>query len=397
MSNEIVHEKDSDVFTAMTGDTLKAGFTSSDYGKDQDLARHVNRTLEGQPLIKDACEKFIETIKAEKREDIDLIMSDLRVNDFGVLVKKDGSAIAEDVGFLKTRPQAWTQLTRQAPATVDNRLKSNVNSWLHRKQATLVGRTFKPAEDSRDLFSLVTQRYQSHDADEIAAEIALAELPEGCRGTIKYMGDGGRFEIDAALGRPFDIDGDFHQIIISVRSSDNGTLGQKVFFKAHRLKCTNGIFVAQRALINSVRHTGEKGALRQQFSHGLAQATQAMESFQTLWHNARVAKFLCAKTGETLDGPEALARLAVNKQLSVPRKRPRALLEMLLGAFEKEPGDSVADVINAATRTAHESVDAFTDRWFGNDLEDQAGVLLSGTHLLTPIAAEVREKLELEA
>lgn len=399
MSNNetIVHEKDSDVFAAMTGEKLKGGFTSRDYGSDESLAKHVNRKLEAQPLIKDACDKFIGQIKAEKREDTDLIMADLRINDLGVLVKKDGSPIMEDVAYLKVLPQSWTQLTRQAPNSVEKRLKSNVNSWLGRKQITAVGRTFKPGEDSRTMFSLVSQRYQAHDADEIAAEIAKANLPEGCRGTIKYLGDGGRFEIDAALGRPVDIDGDFHQIIASVRSSDNGTLGQSVFFKAHRLKCTNGIFVAQSALISRVRHTGDLSTLRDQFSLALAKTADAMDAFKVLWHNARVAKFLCAKTGEALNGPEALARLAVHKQLAVPSIRAPKLLESLMGAYEKEPGDSIADVINAATRTAHESVDHFRSQWFGNDLEDQAGTLLAGNHMLHPIAPEIREKMELPA
>ncbi len=398
MSDIIVNEKDSDVFAAMTGDKLKGGFSSNDYHSDEALAKHVNRELGAKPLITEACESFIEEIKAEKREDVDLIMADLRVNDFGMLVKKDGSEIAEGLDYLKTRPQAWQQLTRQAPDKVHRHLKSNVNSWLHRKQATLVGRTFKPAEDTRDLFSLVSQRYAVHDADEIAAEIAL-RMPEGARGDIQYQGDGGRFEINAALGRPFDIDGDIHQIIISTRSADNGTLGQSVFFKAHRLKCTNGIYVAQKALISNTRHMGDRNTLREQFSKGLAMAADAMESFKTLWSNARAAKFLCARTGETLNGPEALARLAVHKLLAVPHIRPKSLLERLNGAWEKEPGDSVADVINAATRTAHESLDDFRSKWFGNDLEEQSGVLLTRSQSsleLAPLTDEQRAKLGLD-
>ena len=393
MSEITVNEKDSEVFAAMTGQELKPGFTSGDYGSDQSLVEHVNRELEKQPFIGEACDKFISNIKGEKRENHEVTLSDLRVNDFGLLVKQNGTPIAENVDFLQALPQAWQQLTRLSPSGVDKHLKSNVNSWLGDKGSTLVGRTFKPVEDTRSLFALVSSRYAVYDADEVAAEIAKI-APKDSRGSIQYSGDGGRFEINAAIGRPTDIDGDIHQIIITARSADNASLGLSVFFKAYRLKCTNGIFVAQKSLVSSTRHTGDPESLRKQFSKGLLMAEQAAESFKQMWTNARAAKFLCAKTGEPLEGPEALARLAVHKHLAVPGIRSKALLECLMGAYDKEPGDSVADVINAATRTAHESVDHFRSKWFGPDLEEQSGVLLAGNHSLSPLTEKERDRLE---
>jgi hypothetical protein len=395
MSEIIVNERDSEVFENMTGEKLGARFsTKGDYQDDAALLKKVHRELEKQPLASEACADFAQAIENEQREDLTLPFNEFRVNDFGMLVRKDGGEIAEGLDFLDPLPQAWTQLCQRAPAGVETKLRSNVNSWLHRKTSNMVARTFQPMDVERKAFAVVTEKYQPHDANEIAEEIARS-IPAGARGTVQYAGDGGRFEINAALGRPFDADGDLHQIIITVRSSDNGTLGQSVYFKAHRLKCTNGIYVAKKSLICNARHRGARNTLQDQFTKGLAMATAAMNSFQSLWTNARSAKFLCAQTGDPINGPEALSRLAMHKKLAVPHIRPKALLECLMGAYDKEPGSSVADVINAATRTAHESVDHFRSQWFGNDLEEQAGVLLnSGNYTLSPLTEEQREKLE---
>ena len=244
------------------------------------------------------------------------------------------------------------------------------------------------------MYALVTEKYAPHDADEIAAEIARL-IPSECRGDFQYLGDGGRFEVNAELARPFKVRGDLHKIIITVRSSDNGSLGQRVFFKAFRQKCTNGIAVVQKSLILNTRHVGDRSTLQKQFQRGIAMAGEAIESFTELWGTAQTSKYLCAETGNPITGDEALKRLVMQKQVHVPHNRRKALLERCMGSFEKEPGDSIADVLNAVTRTAHESLDKMRSEWFGVDLEEQAGVLLSqGQRNLRPLTEKEQEILE---
>ncbi len=95
-------------------------------------------------------------------------------------------------------------------------------------------------------------------------------------------------------------------------------------------------------------HTGEVGQGRYQFSHGLAMARAAVESFQAHWGKARQERFVDSQTRANQTGPETLRRLVGRGGINIPHIKPAALLDTFRSAWQAEPGDNVADALNAA-------------------------------------------------
>lgn len=368
-------ERDSTVFEKMVGKPLPERFRKPGFQKEDHLHRVANRKVEALPTVEEACGKLVETVNKEEREDISVPLKDMFVDEEGRFARRDGGEIAPGLKYLVPTEAAWRALAMKAPESVLPGLKSNVNGWLQRKQVDAITRTMRPTESMRLWYGLVSDRYAAHDANEIAKEVAET-LDSDCKGRVKYEGNGGRYEISAILPRPFDVEGDLHQVIVSVRSADNGTLSKQIHFKAYRLACTNGISIVDGNLIAKMRHIGDEQELREMFSQSLEMANEAMESFRHLWGYAKENQFFDRETGEKIDNVEAMKRLCAEKVLHVPHVRPPALFEKVYDSFTREPGESIADVVNAVTRTAWENANDWKSPWYEEDLEEQGGQLL---------------------
>jgi hypothetical protein len=236
-------------------------------------------------------------------------------------------------------------------------------------------------DGARDAFAIVSPSYQAHDADRVASEVAKA-MPAECRGNVKYYSDGGRFEIDCVLARPIDVDGDVHRVIAKISSGDNGLMSQRISFVAWRLKCLNGLAIMDKATLTRVWHKGDPARLRDQFAAGLAMAKVAMDAFAAHWTRARRVGFVDSQTGSDLTGPEALRRLVGTGAIEIAGMKASDLLGHLQTAWAVEPGDRVADVVNAVTRSAH--VTPWRAAWTTEDLESLGGRLLFGGHYALP-------------
>lgn len=368
-------QTDGDHFRTIASRKLSDRFQqSSSYDTAENLHAGQRKQFEAMPDLADACEQLAGNVEAEKRRDDLIKLSELRVDAMGDLMAPLRGEIVPGVADLRMMEQSWSQLVNRAPRDIPRRLRSNVNAWLRDSKGVAVARTMEaPSGRARECFAVVSERYQPHDADLVAREVARA-MPTECKGDIKYKGDGGRFEIEAVMARPFDVDGDVHRIIIGVRSADNGTQSQQIWFKAWRLQCLNGMAIMDKHLLRRVRHTGEVGQLRDQFSQGLAMARAAIESFQAHWGKARQEQFIDSQTGANLTGPETLRRLVGRGEINIPHVKPAALLATFRSAWQAEPGDSVADVLNALTRAAH--VNSWNAAWTTEGLEQAAGQLL---------------------
>jgi hypothetical protein len=334
------------------------------------------------PPLATACDTLASRIRAERRTTLTARLADCRIDATGKLDRGKGGIALLD--------QAWVGLCQRAPSDVPPALRGNVNAWIARKgDADAHLRILRPEGREPAAFAVVSDRYQPFDGDEAAALIKRT-LPAECRGSVRYQGDGGRWQVEAQLARPVNAPGvnredEIHSIGIRFRGADNGTGSVQWDAKAIRWLCANGIKIADTALLGRVRHVGS----RERFTEGLIAATVAAEraaaSFATRWGNANAQRFTCADSGEALTAEEAIRRLVSHGSLHVPHARD--LEEQILKAWEAERGDSVASVINAATRTAHTG--EWRSPWYQDDLEDQAGELLyQPVYTLAPVAAE---------
>ena len=367
-------QTDGEHFRTITGRNLGAHFRHS-VETEKSLHEGQRKQFEAMTDLADACEQLASNVEAEKRRDDVLKLADLRIDTLGALVASQRGEIIPGAPRLEMMEQSWSQLINRAPQYVPSRLRSNANSWLRDSNATAVARSMEaPGGKARECYALVTEKFQPHDADLVAHEVARA-MPADCKGQIKYMGDGGRFEIEAVLARPFDVGGDIHRVIIGVRSSDDGTMSQQIWFKAWRLKCLNGMFIADKKLLRRVWHKGNAGKLQQQFADGLVMARNAIESFSAHWKRAQQERFVDAQTGANLTGPEALIRLIGHGDVAVPYIRPVDLMGRFQTAWETEPGDSIADVLNAITRAGH-TTQWKAGSWTTEMLEEIAGRIL---------------------
>lgn len=320
------------------------------------------------PTLATVCGELAATIQGEARRTDIAPLSECRIDAEGKLTR-GGAALA-------LGEQAYKGLQARAPSDVPTGLRGNLNSWLGRKGASTVHLRTLKREGGRLAFAAVSDRYQAFDGDQ-AAELIARTLPPECRGSIRYGGDGGRWQIEAHLARPFNAPGvarkdEIHSIAIRFRGADDGTGSVIADMKAIRWICSNGIKIADVALLERVRHVGARDRFVAGIEAAIGATERAARSFGEAWGVAHGRGFTCATSGEPLTAGEAIKRLVARGDLHAPHARD--LEERILAAWEAERGDTAGDVLNAVTRCAHES--EWRSRWYQDDLEDQAGDLL---------------------
>lgn len=155
---------------------------------------------------------------------------------------------------------------------------------------------------------------------------------------------------------------------------------------SRRNECLNMIIIStRRGQRESWRHVGESG---QTVAGGLLSRIQshrvAVDSFVGSWVGARRDRILDEMS---LQPQQMFGALLTEGLIDLPGLRTvEKKVEALLSAFAKEPGQSLADVVNAATRAAHEG------NWWNTieaqeDAERDAGGLLYVKNLRAKIAA----------
>jgi len=378
---DIEERTDGDLFKDLTGQDLKetrsmGGFEAEGVNREKALAR-AQADVAKLPSLADACSDLIDQIDSENRRIGHIRLSDCRIDSEGSL-RSSSSMDNQPIALLE---QGFRGLCQRAPKDVPKGLRSNVNSWLGRKsgKANVAKlRILDHAEKGPAAFATISGRYVEFDGD-LIAELVARTLPSDCRGSVKYQGDGGRWQITAELARPFcagtDRASEIHRIALKFRGSDNGTRGVSTSLDAIRQICSNGIKISDRALLKRVRHVGDPLRIVEQITGALQLANEATESFGRRWGLALDNRFTCSETGVFLTANEAIERL-VATTINVPHIKPADLTERLLDAHKAEPDPSVAGVLNSITRAAHEGANDWKSVWHQEDLEEMAGDLL---------------------
>jgi len=192
------------------------------------------------------------------------------------------------------------------------------------------------------------------------AHVELRYDGRGIRGTALWMPDE---IVDLAAG-------DIFKVGVRIESDDTGRGRIRVSGVVFRNRCLNLIIIGEGEVETVAQvHRGEPSRILEVVSEGVETAREKVGSFLEAWGHARTVK---------VDVPELLRDWVAKKKVDLPGIRSAAAREEVVDAFEsawrKEPGDTLADAVNAVTRAAHE--ESKWDVLFREALERQAAELV---------------------
>ncbi|TMQ18025.1 MAG: hypothetical protein E6J91_08885 [Deltaproteobacteria bacterium] len=292
----------------------------------------------------------------------------------------------------------WQRLASFAPAGVPSGLRTNVNVWAGRRRGDEVRLRTRDAVagTDRELYAVVSPAYVPYDLDAIAADVAR-HLPADARVRVRY--DRQRARIDTVLHNPHHFPdstgtasvGEAHRLALRITTADDGTSGFALQWLVERIRCINLTLLRGERTVFRARHT--RADLAEGIAVALAAQGEIAESFAAAWRTAWTSYYVDqARDGGPLDGREALRRMVFHGLVRIPGLLKPDIWSAVKGAWEAEPGDSVAHIHNAITRAAHQ---APTERsWADDDVEELASAALyQRVHVLAAIPDEDRAEL----
>lgn len=311
--------------------------------------RVERRRVEELPSFPEAAERLRTQIQLEAREDLRVPLDTLFMNEAGRLVL-DGVDVALEVDAfaqlaLLTGIGAGTRYLRDLcpPSLRATNVNYQVTSATKRD---LVLRTRQIRDCGRQAFAVVTPTYSVVDTDEVLQ--ALEPSLHDARVEVVYDGTGVRA---TALWMPDQIldlaAGDVFKVGVRVQTDDTGRGRIRIAGVAFRNLCLNLIVVAEGQVETvSLVHRGDPGRILTLLQDGVERARESVGAFLTAWGHARTVKV----------DPRETLRVWVEERRVLPSLRDReGLHDVLLHAWSHEPGETLADCVNALTRAAHEA------------------------------------------
>lgn len=386
-------------------------------------ARASQLEHEKKPSARDVCADLRRQVVAEDRKDIPVKLSETRLAKSGSLVLGTTNAAGQ---FVETKrygiePEGFRSLaTRCIPASgagsylaaCDPTLRGG--NWLawaklaaaEKDEPVHVLRTRRGGEDSRRVFSAVSEGYTAFDADKVAEALQLA-FPSDAKGSADY--DGFRYRVEGLWHSdvaPNDfVAGEIFKAGVVVRSDDTGGGSLRVQSVIWRNLCLNLIILDKAVGVDiRIRHIGDVKALAHKFRHAFGQALTSVAGFRRAWgaamHERDDALFtrVQGSTSEDLSKLPPTATLAgilngiLKRDLVEVRGRVDAIVPKLLELHSQDEaadayGVSRASIVNAFTRYAHQ---VETDPFAADVIREGAGKLLSarGNALPAPLPFE---------
>jgi len=361
-----------------------------------DKARRLQRNVNAKPLALEALPQLRDRVIGERRRDVPVLASELRIDPQTGRLKREGSN--GKPGLLLT-PTALGQLCGLMPwapdgagmylGTIDPEWRASewgrIAGHVANVGYPLVLRTRQPDPESADVecFAAVTSKYVPVDPDQIATTILSAVESDprlaGLRAEIHYSGTQTRIHlIDHTDLQPTDTRvGDVLRATSTIRSSDDKTGGIGLWVSLLRVLCVNLTTGVSRGLEMSLRHTGDRNALVARLAAGIEEQLQAGAAvvhgaWEAAARNTIAAEDVLAIV-RRLTAAEEGARKA-QALIQVPGTPSGALLNYILEAYALEPEPSQIGVVNAITRAPQ--VGAWADPEAAGDALANAGGLL---------------------
>jgi hypothetical protein len=318
------------------------------------------------PAFDEAAREIAARIRAENRSDVQAPMSALSMADDGRLTLPDGRALTvtrSAFGQLAIRGGFGAGVRYLADNCDPARRALNVSADLANADKPAVLRT----RNGGEVFAVVSPSYAAVDADRVL--LAAAPVLADARGEVTYDGSSTRA---TALWMPDHVVdlacGDIFKAGVRVRTDDTG--GGRIVVEAvlFRNRCLNLIIIGEAGVPTLQQvHRGDLGDIEGRIAVAVQEARDLIAPFLEAWGHARAVK--------VADPMETLRKLVYGGELAPPTKGEREhALEALTAAWRAEPGDSWADIANAATRAAHEDRD-FTQE-YRDHLETRAARLV---------------------
>jgi hypothetical protein len=339
--------------------------------------RASRRAFDELPRLRDVVDEAVARIRGEQRVDRELTLGDLAMQHTG----RVGLGVFGDGGARITR-HAFGQLVRRAglPAGAAGYLTAcpaplraaNLDEWLPRAahMPSLVRARREHGEPT--ITAVLGTRYRPFDADAVSTAM-LESAPIGARGEVQY--DGSRFELRATWHSDIAPDGavagELFKAFVAVETADDGSRAIRVRSGVVRNLCRNFLVLDVAEQESAAAHRGAD--LPMVVRKLIHEAHAKVAHFAEVWTAARRDKVLDGIYG-AYDSRPVFAELVRQGLVEVPGVEDDEMVARLVRAWEREPGNTKADVINAITRAAHE--EPWSSPWTSGALEEQAGRLL---------------------
>jgi len=350
-------------------------------GKDKFRALAIDHA--SKPAIEDAAMEAANAIAAEKRGNIVLSLRDLTITPDGQISRGKGTVPLE--------PMAWDALVGMASPVLPSAkallriLDPEVRAEVWNRQAKKLPADaqakigFRQVDgESWQAFRAVSATYPTTvQADRVLRGVAEALSGEGMRGSVVYDPATTRVRWEAAWMAPVEIDprvGDILRVGVAGSTADAANGGFKVSMAATRILCVN-LTIADAYLASYRRaHRGNLDGVVPEIVATIRAVPEAFAAFARDWKITRATEVSKVSLfGQTYkDVPTALAALVEKGEIDAGVARD-VMVEALLTAYKAEQGDTLADLLNAVTRAAHE---AQWNEFSRAALEHRAGELM---------------------
>lgn len=330
------------------------------------------RRVEDLPAFVDAADRVCDTIRQEDREDVAIPLRAINMRPDGKL-DLDGYVLGLERGAFRQLAQLagfGTGASYLADHCDPELRAQNVNRQLATQgDRRVVFRTRRRRGVQRHVYATVTPTYTPVDADEVLREVTPA-LGEA-HAELLYDGTSVR---GTALWMPNEIvdlaAGDVFKAGVRVETDDAGRGRIRLSGAVWRNRCLNLIIVSESQVETLAQvHRGDREMILDRVSQSVDAARASVAMLLEAWGHARTVRV----------DVEALLREWVDERtVAVPGTRSaadrEATYEHFLDAWRQEPGDTLADAVNAVTRAAHEN--PLWDIGVREELERQASRLV---------------------
>jgi len=316
--------------------------------------RLERRAVQELPLFPDAALSVHDLIYEENRQDIEVGLGDIAMNEDGSL-----EVFGRSLGL---QVPAFTQLAllcgfgmgaRYLARLCSGGLRAqNVNHQLEklrkqRRRRRLVLRTRRSGEERRTVHAVVTPTYACVDTHQVLDRVS-AKLSDA-RTELVYDGAGARA---TALWMPDHVEdlaaGDIFKAGVRIETEDTGRGRIRVCAVVWRNRCLNLIIVGTGTVETvSQVHRGSSKKILKTVEEGVEQARAKIDDFLGAWGHARTVQ---------VEPEEQFIKWLRRGDIKLPGKRDeRMTVEAFMAAWGVEQGNTLADAVNAVTRAAHQT------------------------------------------